>query len=163
MTAPRLRSLVIGSDIAEGTYAYVEVSDTGCGMDEKTRELLFEPFFTTKFTGRGLGLAAVRGVVVAHEGGLSLDSRPDRGSTIRVLLPVTDRTVEALGNAVTWKCSRAVPVDESGTCHPRPPTSVRWVVLLPEALQLLPKALPAPLHLPLEFEPIGRERRLEPP
>ena len=70
-----------------GTYVYIEVSDTGCGMDKKTVERIFEPFFTTKFTGRGLGMSAVMGIVTAHEGALRVYSEPGKGSTFKVMFP----------------------------------------------------------------------------
>lgn len=72
-----------------GDYVYFEVSDNGCGMDQATRERLFDPFFTTKFTGRGLGMSAVLGIIQSHLGALSLASVPGEGSTFRVLFPVT--------------------------------------------------------------------------
>ncbi len=72
------------------TYAFLEVSDDGCGMSEETRARLFEPFFTTKFTGRGLGLSAVQGIVRGHGGGIVLRTAIGRGTTIKVLLPCTD-------------------------------------------------------------------------
>lgn len=72
-----------------GRYVWMEVCDSGCGMDEETLEKLFDPFFTTKFTGRGLGMSAVLGIIRAHKGAFLVESRPDVGTTIRVLFPIT--------------------------------------------------------------------------
>ncbi len=75
---------------APGFYVYFEVKDTGCGMDSETVARLFEPFFTTKFTGRGLGLAAVYGIMTAHKGAVIVKSEVGAGTTVRVLFPVTE-------------------------------------------------------------------------
>jgi CheY-like chemotaxis protein len=71
-----------------GTYIALEVSDTGMGMDTETQARIFEPFFTTKFTGRGLGLAAVQGIIRGHKGAIRVYSQVGRGTSIRVLFPV---------------------------------------------------------------------------
>ncbi len=76
-----------GEPLAPGEYVVLEVSDDGSGMSVETLSKIFDPFFTTKFTGRGLGLAAVLGIVRGHRGGLSVDSEVGRGTTFRLLFP----------------------------------------------------------------------------
>ena len=74
-------------DLPEGRYVFLRVSDTGRGMDSDVRSRLFDPFFSTKFTGRGLGLAAVLGIVRAYQGAIRIDSNVGRGTAFEVLLP----------------------------------------------------------------------------
>jgi signal transduction histidine kinase/CheY-like chemotaxis protein len=85
-----LRGLAPDSGLLEGEHVFLEVSDDGCGMDAATRARIFEPFFSTKAAGRGLGLAAVQGIVRGHRGALTVTSEPGRGSVFRLLLPACE-------------------------------------------------------------------------
>lgn len=79
---------------APGKYVVLTVRDDGVGMDEATQARIFDPFFTTKFTGRGLGLSAVLGIVRGHDGLLTVDSRPGQGTTFQVFFPVASAPPE---------------------------------------------------------------------
>ena len=84
----------LGSQLPDGEYVYVRISDTGSGMDEETRARIFDPFFTTNFAGRGLGLAAVMGIVRGHGGAIAVESVPGNGTSFTVYLPATDEYVQ---------------------------------------------------------------------
>ncbi|BBO71535.1 hypothetical protein DSCA_54650 [Desulfosarcina alkanivorans] len=90
--AAQLSRLAPGEDLPEGRYVWLRVADNGRGMDQETLEKVFDPFFTTKFTGRGLGMAAVMGIMRAHRGGIRIDSRPDAGTAVSVYFPERRKT-----------------------------------------------------------------------
>ena len=82
-----LRARLPQHELTPGAYVVLEVKDTGCGMDSQTLPRIFDPFFSTKFTGRGLGLAAVSGIVRSHRGALEVSSAPGQGTAFRIYLP----------------------------------------------------------------------------
>jgi PAS domain S-box-containing protein len=100
MTEEALAESVVGRGLPRGGYIAFEVRDTGLGMDEVTARHIFDPFFTTKFQGRGLGLAAVLGIVRGHRGAIQLETTPGGGTTFRILLPAVETVAErgGLGN-----------------------------------------------------------------
>jgi|CXWL01.1.fsa_nt_gi PAS domain S-box-containing protein len=77
------------AELAQGNYVCMEITDTGSGMPPDVLARIFDPFFTTKFTGRGLGLAAVLGIVRSHQGALQVTSTPNHGAIFRIYLPVS--------------------------------------------------------------------------
>ena len=101
----------VAADLEPGEYVLIEVEDSGCGMDPATAVRVFDPFFTTKFTGRGLGLAVVQGIVRGHGGVLDVTSDPGRGTRIRVWLPIAEADAEP----VQWpRAEPAGTVERSG-------------------------------------------------
>jgi PAS domain S-box-containing protein len=96
----------LSEQIPAGEYVYLEVSDTGCGMSKETLTKIFDPFFTTKFTGRGLGMAAVLGIVHGHRGAIKVYSEVGKGSTFKVMLPASSmpagRDVAPEENGNSW-------------------------------------------------------------
>ena len=108
-----------GQPIEPGTFLTLEVSDTGKGMPPEVQARIFEPFFTTKFTGRGLGLAAMQGILRGHKGGIRVYSEVSKGSTFKLIFPAGSgeaAAVETTGEATDWMGTGTILVvdDEEG-------------------------------------------------
>ena len=92
-TEPFLETHCESESVAPGTYVLLEVKDSGKGMDAKTLARIFDPFFLTNFAGRGLGLAAMLGILRGHKAGIVVESTPGQGTAFQVRFPVSDRAV----------------------------------------------------------------------
>ena len=100
----------LNEPLSEGIYTYIEVADTGCGMNEDILNKIFDPFFTTKFTGRGLGMSAVLGIIRGHSGAIKIYSELGKGTTIKVLFPSNDLTVNG------FSVEQKKEIDEEKLC-----------------------------------------------
>ncbi len=107
-------------DLPEGDYVFIEIADNGSGMSPELQARIFDPFFSTKFTGRGLGLAAVLGIVRGHRGALKVFSEEGWGTTFKILLPCAEGVAETIEDAavgnVGWRgAGHVLVVDDEET------------------------------------------------
>jgi len=108
----------LGKIIPAGHYLCLEVSDTGCGMDDETKRKIFEPFYSTKFSGRGLGMSVVLGIITAHSGALQLTSQPGQGTSFKVYLPAQssicagEEPLQQLSSIAWQGCGTILLVDD---------------------------------------------------
>ena len=101
----------------DDAYACLEIADTGCGIEDEAIEKIFDPFFSTKFTGRGMGLAVVLGILKTHNGVLTVESTPKQGSTFRIFFPLSEETFlrsQKAGSSVDSSISEFPPVKSEG-------------------------------------------------
>jgi len=97
-------TFVYEQHLPNGVYCYIEVADTGCGITDEIKARLFDPFFTTKFTGRGLGMSAVLGIVRSHRGAIKVYTESGRGTTIKVLFPALQANAVPPANSYAEPC-----------------------------------------------------------
>ncbi|MFA4947675.1 MAG: PAS domain S-box protein [Candidatus Krumholzibacteriia bacterium] len=107
-----LNGTINGERLPEGRYVFLEVADTGCGMDEETQRKIYDPFFTTKSAGRGLGLPVILGIMRGHGGAIGIRSEQGRGTAFRLIFPASASTVEHIeerpARSVGWQGSGMV-------------------------------------------------------
>ena len=101
LAAPQEQLESRGWKLLPGPYVTLEVTDTGCGMDEETQRRLFDPFFTTKFSGRGLGLSAMLGILKGHNAGIRIHSTVGQGTAFKLFFPASTAALHAEGPAGT--------------------------------------------------------------
>jgi CheY-like chemotaxis protein len=105
--ASYLRDVMGAPNLQPGLYVSLEVSDSGCGIDRAALPRIFDPFYSTKFTGRGLGLAAVVGILRSHKAGIKVYTEPGKGSCFKLLFPPSTSSAQPLAPAasstVGWK------------------------------------------------------------
>lgn len=109
-----------GTPLPEGEYVYFSVADNGCGMDDETMSRIFDPFFSTKFQGRGLGMAALMGIVRTHNGTINLLSKPNKGTVFTILFPAIKESAiieEPVDdeNTVDWQGSGTILIVDDDT------------------------------------------------
>lgn len=104
-----LQNTYTNDNLTAGTYAVLEVGDNGCGMDKETLNRIFEPFFTTKFTGHGLGMSAVLGIIKSHHGSLKVSSKPGHGTNFQILFPIAPAHTAALTQAAITTQKHPMP------------------------------------------------------
>jgi len=107
-----LRDTYLSPKLPAGKYVYLEIRDTGAWMEAETLDRIFDPFFTTKFVGRGLGLAAVLGIIRSHNGAIKVESARGLGTTFCVLLPAG--RLEKAGGATPAEPALVVPPGVEG-------------------------------------------------
>lgn len=148
----------ITGELDAGPHVVVEVQDSGCGMDSATKARILDPFFTTKFTGRGLGLAALDGILRTYRGALQIESAVGQGSTFRVFLPASRAAMPVAKTQTSKPAPRGagaiLVVDDEEVVRKaatmsleRSGYSVRAVEGGEEAVKLLLDATPAPISL----------------
>lgn len=114
-TADLLAQYHFGGPQAPATFVELEVRDSGCGMDEAVRLRLFDPFFSTKFTGRGLGMSVVLGVVRGHQGGILVTSQPAKGTSVSVLFPTAPAAPPPANSRPPHHSTAAPETDDANT------------------------------------------------
>jgi PAS domain S-box-containing protein len=166
-----LSTTYLKEEMPEGMYAYATVADTGCGMDAETLGKIFDPFFSTKFTGRGLGLAAVMGIIRSHNGAIKVSSKKNEGTMFTALFPIkgvslrpaepehTEKTIGAAGKTVLLVDDESMVMDIGSQFLTRLGYLVRTASDGREALEIF-KAAPGRIDcLLLDFSMPGMDGR----